>query len=88
MMAWAATVYLLCLLTSIVCALLLLRSFMRSRARILAWSAACFGLLAVNNLAMVLDILVFPNIDLSIVRTSCSLLAVATLLYGFIWELD
>lgn len=88
MMVWPTIVYLLCLLTSIACAILLWRSFVRSRAGILAWSAACFALLAANNLAMVLDILILPDVDLSLVRTCCSLAAVATLLYGFIWELD
>jgi hypothetical protein len=88
MIAWGTVVYLVCLLTSVVGAGLLLRSFVRYRSGVLAWSAACFALLALNNLAMVLDILVFPAIDLSLVRTTCSVFAVGTLLYGFIWELD
>ena len=54
----------------------------------LLWSAACFALLALNNLLVVLDILVFPNIDLSLPRNICNLAAVGTLLYGFIWELE
>jgi hypothetical protein len=55
----------------------------------LLWSAVCFGFLALNNLLMVLDIVVFPtSIDLSLARTCCSLIAVGTLLYGFIWEID
>ncbi len=88
MIAWAAVVYLLCLATSLVVALLLLRSFLRFRTPILAWSSACFGLLALNNLFVVLDMLVFPAIDLSLPRLIFNVLAVATLAYGFIWELD
>jgi hypothetical protein len=88
MTIWASAVYLLCLLTSAICAWLLMRSYVRHRTRMLLWSSACFGLLAVNNLIMVLDILVFPETDLSIYRTIASLAAVATLLYGFIWEID
>jgi hypothetical protein len=53
----------------------------------LLWSAACFVLLAVNSLFVVFDMLVTPT-DLSWPRTLSSLAAVATLLYGFIWELD
>jgi hypothetical protein len=85
---WASAVYLLCLLASLICAGLLARSYFRHRTNMLLWSAACFGLLAINNLLMVLDILVFPQTDLSLARTCCSLAAVSTLLYGFIWEID
>jgi len=89
MTIWTSAVYLLCLLTSIICAWLLMRSYVRNRTRMLLWSSACFGLLAVNNLLMVLDIVVFPtSIDLSLPRTCCSLAAVGVLLYGFIWEID
>jgi len=89
MTIWTSAVYLLCLLTSVICAWLLMRSYVRNRTRMLLWSSACFGLLAVNNLLMVLDIVVFPtSIDLSLPRTCCSLAAVGVLLYGFIWEID
>jgi hypothetical protein len=83
-----AIVYLLCLLTSAICAGLLARGYHRTRTPMLLWSAACFALLAVNNLLVVLDILVFPNIDLTLPRNICNLAAVGTLLYGFIWELE
>ncbi|HEX3944094.1 MAG TPA: DUF5985 family protein [Rhizomicrobium sp.] len=85
---WASAVYLLCLLASLTCAALLARSYARHRTRILLWSATCFALLALNNLLMVLDIIVLPQTDLSLARTCCSLFAVGTLLYGFIWEID
>jgi hypothetical protein len=85
----APTIYTLCLLSSAVCAWLLIRSFTRTRTRLLLWSAACFVLLAVNNLLVVIDlILTPPSVDLSIIRQLCSLAAVSILLYGFIWELD
>ena len=83
-----AIVYLLCLLTSAICAGLLVRGHRRNRTQLLLWSAACFALLAVNNLLLVLDVLIFPNADLSLPRNLCNLAAVGTLLYGFIWELD
>ena len=88
MTGWATFVYLLCLLTSVVCAFLLARSYARYRSGILAWSSASFALLALNNFVMVLDILVLPDVDLGLLRTCISLAAVMTLLYGFIWELD
>lgn len=85
---WAVIIYVVCLVASVVCAALLARSFHRYRSRILLWSSVSFTLLALNNLMMVLDLLVFPEIDLSVIRTCCSLAAACTLIYGFIWELS
>ena len=88
MQSWAPAAYLLCLVTSVLCGALLVRSYVRTRTRLLLWSAACFVLLAVNNLLVVIDLLVLPDIDLRPARTAAGLLAVSTLLFGFIWELD
>jgi hypothetical protein len=85
---FAAVVYILCFLTSSACAWLLGRSYMRSRARLLLWSSACFVLLAGNNLLLILDLLVFPDINLRIGRLLFSLAAVCVLLFGFIWDLE
>lgn len=86
---WApGIVYGLCLLTSAVCAGLLTRSWLRSRQALLLWSAACFWLLAVNNLLVVLDMVILPGIDLSPARQATALLAVGVLIYGFVWEVD
>ena len=84
----AALLYLLCLLTSLLCAGLLWRAYRRSRAPLLAWSAVCFALLAVNNLFVVADMLVFTGTDLTLWRQSASVGAIAVLLYGFIWEAE
>lgn len=83
-----ATVYLLCFLTSSICAWLLGRSYLGTRTRLLLWSSACFLLLAANNLVLVLDVLVLPAIDLRIVRLSLSLAAVSVLLVGFVWAVE
>ena len=81
-------VYTLCFATSTLCAFLLGRSFRRSRSRLLLWSALCFALLAVANFVVVLDMLVFADIDLRPVRLWLSLAAVTVLLFGFIWDED
>ncbi|MGH6672735.1 MAG: DUF5985 family protein [Xanthobacteraceae bacterium] len=87
--ALATTVYALCFLTSLVCSWLLVRSFRLNRTRLLLWSAACFVLLAVDNLLVVIDLVVLgPAIDLSPVRLAVMLAAVSTLLFGFVWEVD
>jgi hypothetical protein len=83
-----AIVYILCLLTSAGCAWLLGRSYLRSRTRLLLWSSACFLLLAGNNLLLVLDLLVFTDVNLRIGRLLFSLAAVSVLLFGFIWDLE
>ena len=87
-MTGAALLYLLCLLASIACAGLLLRAFRRTRAPLLLWSAGCFALLALNNLFVVGDMLVFQQIDLTWPRQASAFAAVAVLLYGFIWEVE
>lgn len=79
-------IYLLCVITSLLCAYLLARAYLRRRARLLIWSSLCFALLALNNFVLAVDILLLPDIDLSIVRLLTALLAVGVLLYGFIWE--
>ena len=81
-------VYTLCFATSTLCAYLLGRSFRRTRSRLLFWSALCFVLLAVVNFVVVLDMLVFPDIDFRPVRLWLSLVAIAVLLFGFIWDED
>ena len=81
-------VYLLCFLTSSACAVLLARSWSRTRARLLLWSALCFLFLAFNNLAVIVDLLVLPDRNFSILRVALSLSAVSLLLLGLIWGAD
>ena len=83
-----AAVYLLCFATSSACAWLLGRSYRRTGARLLMWSALCFLLLAMNNLFVVLDLLVITHVSLQIPRLLFSLGAIAVLLFGFIWDIE
>ena len=80
-------VYLLCFLTSLACACLLGRAYRRTSARVLLWSAACFTLLAGNNLLLMIDLVLMPSFDLILLRHLLSLSAVATLIFGFVWDL-
>lgn len=82
----AALIYTLCALTALVCTYLLLNAYRRGRYRLLLWSGLCFAGLTLNNLLLVLDKVVLPNIDFSVSRTSVALLAMGVLLYGLIWE--
>ncbi|HVM39033.1 MAG TPA: DUF5985 family protein [Sphingomicrobium sp.] len=81
-------VYVLCFLTSAACAWLLGRSYRRSGVRLLLWSTICFLFLAGNNLMLVIDLLLIPQVDLRIARLLLSLAAISVLIYAFIWELD
>jgi len=83
----AEAVYILCALTSIACAVLLLRGYFRSGLRLLLWSGLCFVALAVSNVLLFVDlVLVGPEMDLSLWRSTIALVGVATLLYGLIWD--
>src|SRR4051795_11330265 len=81
------TVYLLCLLTSLVCAWLLGRSYWHNGTRLLLWSAICFAFLAANNLVLVLDLVVWGDyVDLRLLRLLLALAAIISLIWGFVWE--
>ncbi len=85
----ALLVYLLGALTCLACAVLLLRGFARSRARLLLWSGLCFIALALNNLLLFvhIDTTFFPNSpDLRLAIDGVSLIGVALLLYGLVWD--
>ena len=82
----ASVIYALCALTSLACATLLLRGYLRSRVRLLWWSGLCFVGLFLNNALLVLDARITQ--DLSVARTLPALAGVALLLYGLIWESD
>ena len=82
------TVYLLCFLTSAACAILLARSYFAGRARLLLWSAICFLFLAANNLVVVVDMLMIPEISFRVPRLLLALAAVSVLLFGFVWDLE
>lgn len=82
----ASLVYLLCAITSLICASLLLRSYLANRTPLLFWSSLCFAGLALNNILLLIDLLIVPTIDLSLYRALCALMAVLVLVFGLIWD--
>ena len=82
----ALVVYSLCALTSLLCAGLLLRSYLQNQTQLLFWSSLCFLGLAVNNILLFIDLVLVPAVDLSIHRAVIALVAVALLLFGLIWK--
>ena len=84
----ATIVYLLCALTSIACSVLLLRGFAASRVRLLLWGGLCFAGLAVNNALVFVDLVLVPQVDLSLARNAAALVAMAVLVYGLVWDAE
>jgi hypothetical protein len=82
----AVLVYSLCALTAMLCSGLLLRSFSKSKFRLLLWSGLCFAGLSLNNLILIVDRIFYPGIDLSQGRLLIALVAMLPLLYGLIWD--
>jgi hypothetical protein len=82
----AATVFILSGLISLACAALLLRSFARTRRRLLLWAGLCFVGLTLNNLILFVDKAVVEDVDLSTWRTVPALAGMLTLVFGLVWE--
>jgi hypothetical protein len=82
-------VFLLCIVTSLMCMWLLLRAWRLTGNRLLFWSGLCFVGLAANNFLVFIDVVILPvEIDLRPLRIFASLVAVSVLLWGLIWETD
>ena len=79
-------VYVLCAATSLACAGLLFRGYRQSRVRLLFWSSLCFLGFAFENAFLFLDLVIFPGIDLSLVRRLIGLASLSVLLYGLVWD--
>lgn len=80
-----SAVYLLCFAASTTCAILLIRGYAKSGARLLFWSGLCFLLLAANNFLVIVDMLLIESIDFRLYRILLSLAAVSVLLFGLVW---
>lgn len=83
---FANVVYILCATTSTLCAILLLRGYRASRARLLFWSAVCFAGLAVSNVLLVIDVTLASGVDLSFWRVGTAIVGAGALVYGLVWE--
>lgn len=82
----AAAVYLMCALSSAVCALLLLRTYRASRARFLLFSTVSFTGLACANALLLIDLVLLPGADLFVYRQLVTLVSVLALVWGFVWD--
>ena len=79
-------VYFLCAGMSLFCTILLARKYSRTGVRLLLWSALCFGAFTFNNVMVIADQVLFPEVNLTIWRIAPAFLGLVVLIYGLIWD--
>ena len=79
-------IYVLCAATAFLCGLLLFRGYRRSGSRLLLWCGLFFISLTLENAILFIDLVIVPNVDLFLLRTSIALVGVTLLLTGLIWD--
>jgi len=84
----ATTVYLLCALTSGLCAALLLRDYVRTSTGLLLSSSLAFVALAISNALVFVDFVIVPGTDLAWLRAGTACIAVALLVHGLLKVTD
>ncbi len=77
-------IYVGCAATSLLCAVLLLRGYRHSGSQLLLWSGICFVGLTLNNLLLVIDGWVVPDID--VWRKVPAILGLVVLNVALIWQ--
>lgn len=82
----AAAVYILSALISLASAVLLLRSFARTRTSLLFWAGLCFVGLTLNNVLLFVDKELVTDAELSTWRALPALLGTLLLVYGLVAE--
>lgn len=81
-MGAAELIYLLCAATSLLAASLLLRYYLARRTPLLLWSCIAFLGLAINSVLVYLDLVLFPEVDMSLARAAAGAVAMLALVYG------
>lgn len=79
-------VYILGAVVTLACSVLLIRGFFRTGTKLLLWSSLCFLGLAISNVLVFVDLVLFPEVDLYLWRLVTAAAAMMVLLYGLIWE--
>jgi hypothetical protein len=82
----ATLIYVMCALTSLGCAVMLLRAYRQTKTTLLFWSGWCFAALALSNAVLVIDLVVVTEVNLSIPRSFLTLGGLGLLLYGLVWH--
>jgi hypothetical protein len=78
--------YIICAITSLTSGVLLARSYRQNQNRLLFWTSVFFFGMVVNNILLLVDRLIGPQVDWSVPPNVVMLVSVAALLYGLIWD--
>ena len=84
----AVAVYILCSLTSALCAVLLLREFRRQKVRLLLWSGLSFAGFSISHALVFADVVLVPNTNLLVLRAGSACASILLLLFGLIWDVE
>jgi hypothetical protein len=90
----AEAVYILCTVTGLACAALLIRGYLRSRTRFLLWSSLCFVALTINNVLLLLDKVILTHqttlfgVEFALLRAAVAAVGFALLMYGLVWDAE
>lgn len=85
----AQIVYILCAVTSIICAFLLVRRYRKTGTRLLLWVCLAFIGMALNNGILFVDTVLLPDVEFlgNFWRNLVGACAGTLLLCGLIWEI-
>jgi hypothetical protein len=84
----AVAVYVMGILVTALCALLLLQGYAKTKQKLLLWSGLCFIGLTFSNVLLFLDLAVWTEINLYTWRLSAAAVSLLVLIYGLVWESD
>jgi hypothetical protein len=84
----APVVYVLCAVTSLACAVLLLRAYRQRHVHLLFWSGLSFIGFALGNLFLVIDRMLAPAMELRLFRSLPVLAGLVVLIYGLVWDTE
>jgi fluoride ion exporter CrcB/FEX len=80
------TVNILGTLTAGLCAVLLLRAYIRARKRLLLWCGLCFAGLTASNVLLIVDLFLMPDASLHPQRLMVASASMLAMLYGLVFE--
>jgi hypothetical protein len=67
-------------------AVLLFHGYLQRRMRLLMWSSICLAGLTLTNVALVVNVVMLPDVDLRLARLVPSAIGLACLTYGILWD--
>ena len=81
-----SALYVLNCLTMLLCSVLLLRAYFNVRRRLLLWSGLSFAAFTVTNAFVIVDVVMYRDIDFYTWRLGWGALGATLILVGLVWE--